>query len=33
MHPIVYLMAQRSELVRVKRLGIGAGLDAPGITA
>ncbi len=33
MHPIVYLMAQRSELVRVKRLGIAAGLDAPGITA
>jgi preprotein translocase subunit SecD len=33
MHPVVYLMAQRSELVRVKKLGIAAGLDAPGITA
>ena len=33
MHPIVYLMAQRSELVRVKKVGIAAGLDAPGVTA
>lgn len=33
MHPIVYLMAQRSELVRVKKLGLAAGLDAPGVTA
>jgi preprotein translocase subunit SecD len=33
MHPLVYLMAQRSELVRVKRVGMAAGLDAPGVTA
>jgi preprotein translocase subunit SecD len=33
MHPLVYLMAQRSELVRVKKVGIAAGLDAPGVTA
>jgi preprotein translocase subunit SecD len=33
MHPIVYLMAQRSQLVRVKKVGLAAGLDAPGVTA
>lgn len=31
MHPLVYLMAQRGELVRVKKLGMAAGLDAPGV--
>jgi preprotein translocase subunit SecD len=33
MHPLVYVLAQRSELVRVKRVGLAAGLDAPGVTA
>jgi len=33
MAPMVSLMAQRAELVRVKKIGIAAGLDAPGVTA
>ncbi len=33
MHPLVYLMAQRSQLVAVKKVGMAAGLDAPGVTA
>jgi preprotein translocase subunit SecD len=33
MHPIVYFMVQRAELVRVKKVGIAAGLDAAGVTA
>ncbi len=33
MHPIVYFMVQRSELVRAKKVGIAAGLDAVGVTA
>ena len=33
MHPLVYFMVQRSELVTVKKVGIGAGLDATGVTA
>ena len=33
MHPLVYFMAQRSELVRAKKVGIAAGLDAVGVTA
>jgi preprotein translocase subunit SecD len=33
MHPLVYFMAQRSSLVSVKKVGIAAGLDAPGVTA
>ncbi len=31
MHPLVSLMAQRSELVRIKKIGMAAGLDAPGV--
>lgn len=33
MHPLVYFMVQRSELVRAKKVGIAAGLDAAGVTA
>jgi preprotein translocase subunit SecD len=34
MHPVVSLMARRSALVRMKGIGIAAGLDAPaGVTA
>lgn len=33
MHPLVYLLAQRSELVKAKAVGMAAGLDAPGVTA
>ena len=33
MHPLVYFMAQRSSLVRAKKVGIAAGLDAVGVTA
>jgi preprotein translocase subunit SecD len=33
MHPLVYFMVQRSELVTAKKVGIGAGLDATGVTA
>lgn len=33
MHPLVFLLAQRSQLVRVKKVGLAAGLDAPGVTA
>jgi len=34
MHPVVSLMARRSSLVRMKGVGIAAGLDAPaGVTA
>ncbi|MSO78673.1 MAG: protein translocase subunit SecD [Acidimicrobiia bacterium] len=33
MHPVVSLMARRPSLVRMRGLGIGAGLDAPEVTA
>ena len=33
MHPLVYFMAQRGELVAAKKVGIAAGLDAVGVTA
>lgn len=33
MHPLVSLLARRSELVRVRRVGIAAGLDAPTVTS
>jgi len=33
MHPLVSLMARRPELVRMRGVGIAAGLDAPGVTA
>jgi preprotein translocase subunit SecD len=33
MHPLVSLMARRPGLVRMKGLGIAAGLDAPEVTA
>jgi preprotein translocase subunit SecD len=33
MHPLVYFMAQRSGLVKAKKVGIAAGLDAAGVTA
>jgi preprotein translocase subunit SecD len=33
MHPLVYFMVQRGELVRAKKVGIAAGLDAAGVTA
>jgi preprotein translocase subunit SecD len=33
MHPLVYFMVQRSELVTAKKVGIAAGLDAVGVTA
>jgi preprotein translocase subunit SecD len=33
MHPLVYFMVQRSELVTVRKVGIAAGLDAVGVTA
>ena len=33
MHPLVYFMVQRAELVRVKKVGIAVGLDAAGVTA
>ncbi|MEX1008153.1 MAG: protein translocase subunit SecD [Acidimicrobiia bacterium] len=33
MHPLVSLMARNPELVRMRGVGIAAGLDAPGITA
>jgi preprotein translocase subunit SecD len=33
MNPLVYLMAQRSPLVSAPKVGIAAGLDAPGVTA
>ena len=33
MHPIVSLMARRPHLVRMRGVGIAAGLDAPGVTA
>jgi hypothetical protein len=29
MHPLVSLMARRASLVRMKGIGIAAGLDAP----
>jgi preprotein translocase subunit SecD len=32
MHPLVYFMAQRSSLVKAKKVGIAAGLDAVGVT-
>jgi preprotein translocase subunit SecD len=33
MHPLVGLMSRRPHLVRMRGLGIAAGLDAPGATA
>jgi preprotein translocase subunit SecD len=33
MHPIVSLMARNPELVRMRGVGIAAGLDAPGVPA
>jgi preprotein translocase subunit SecD len=33
MHPLVSLMSRRPSLVRMKGVGIAAGLDAPGVTA
>jgi preprotein translocase subunit SecD len=33
MHPVVSLMARRPHLVRMRRIGIAAGLDEPGMTA
>jgi preprotein translocase subunit SecD len=33
MHPLVGLMARRPHLVRMRGVGIAAGLDAPGVTA
>ncbi|HEY3723181.1 MAG TPA: protein translocase subunit SecD [Acidimicrobiia bacterium] len=33
MHPLVYFMVQRGALVRAKKVGIAAGLDAVGVTA
>lgn len=33
MHPLVYFMVQRSELVAAKKVGIAAGLDAAGVVA
>ena len=32
MHPLVYFMAQRSSLVKAKKVGLAAGLDAVGVT-
>jgi preprotein translocase subunit SecD len=33
MHPLVYFMVQRGALVRAKKVGIAAGLDAVGVSA
>jgi preprotein translocase subunit SecD len=33
MHPLVSLMARNPELVRMRGVGIAAGLDAPGVMA
>jgi preprotein translocase subunit SecD len=33
MYPLVVLMSRRPHLVRMKGIGIAAGLDAPGVTA
>jgi preprotein translocase subunit SecD len=33
MHPLVSLMARRPELVRMRNVGIAAGLDVPAVTA
>jgi preprotein translocase subunit SecD len=33
MHPLVYFMVQRGAIVRAKKVGIAAGLDAVGVTA
>jgi len=33
MHPLVSLMARRPQLVRMRGVGMAAGLDAPGVTA
>jgi preprotein translocase subunit SecD len=33
MHPVVSLMARRPHLVRMRGVGIGAGLDAPEVQA
>jgi preprotein translocase subunit SecD len=33
MHPLVSILARRTELVRMRGFGIAAGLDAPGVVA
>ena len=33
MYPLVVLMSRRPRLVRMKGIGMAAGLDAPGVTA
>jgi preprotein translocase subunit SecD len=33
MHPLVSIMARNPDLVRMRGVGIAAGLDAPGVTA
>jgi len=33
MHPLVAIMAQREPLVAASKVGIAAGIDAPGVTA
>jgi preprotein translocase subunit SecD len=33
MHPLVSMLARRPELVRMRNVGIAAGLDAPAVTA
>jgi preprotein translocase subunit SecD len=33
MQPLVSLLARRPELLRMKGVGIAAGLDAPGVRA
>jgi hypothetical protein len=33
MHPLVYVMSRRPSLVRMKGIGIGAGLDVPEVRA
>jgi preprotein translocase subunit SecD len=33
MHPLVYVMSRRSSLVRMKGIGIAAGLDVPEVRA
>lgn len=33
MHPLVYFMARRRALITVKKVGIAAGLDSPGVSA
>jgi hypothetical protein len=33
MHPLVSLLARRANLVRMRGIGIAAGLDAPTVTS